>query len=65
MKAFDMAIQDGVDVLSVSLGGDPVDYLYDGTAIASFHAVMNGIVVIASAGTLDQLQDLSLMLHHG
>ncbi|KZV51253.1 subtilisin-like protease [Dorcoceras hygrometricum] len=50
MKAFDMAIHDGVDVLSVSLGGAPVDYLYDGTAIASFHAVMNGIVVIASAG---------------
>ncbi|XP_073048022.1 subtilisin-like protease SBT5.4 isoform X1 [Primulina eburnea] len=50
MKAFDMAIQDGVDVLSVSLGGVPVDYLYDGIAISSFHAVMNGIVVIASAG---------------
>ncbi|XP_073144605.1 subtilisin-like protease SBT5.4 [Henckelia pumila] len=50
VKAFDMAIQDGVDVLSVSLGGSPVEYLADGIAIASFHAVKNGIVVVASAG---------------
>ncbi|KAI3456612.1 hypothetical protein Pfo_013275 [Paulownia fortunei] len=50
MKAVDVAIHDGVDVLSVSLGGDPVDYFNDGIAIASFHAVKNGVVVIASAG---------------
>ncbi|XP_073058769.1 subtilisin-like protease SBT5.4 [Primulina eburnea] len=50
MKAFDMAIHDGVNVLSVSLGGEPVDYFNDGLAIASFHAVKNGLVVIASAG---------------
>ncbi|KAL3850976.1 hypothetical protein ACJIZ3_012858 [Penstemon smallii] len=50
LKAFDMAIHDGVDVLSVSLGGDPVDYFYDGLAIGAFHAVQNGVVVIASAG---------------
>ncbi|CAK9177165.1 unnamed protein product [Ilex paraguariensis] len=50
MKAFDMAIHDGVNVLSVSLGGDPTDYFNDGLAIGAFHAVKNGIVVICSAG---------------
>ncbi|CAI9787845.1 unnamed protein product [Fraxinus pennsylvanica] len=50
MKGFDMAMHDGVNVLSVSLGGDTVDYFEDGIAIASFHAVKKGIVVVASAG---------------
>lgn len=46
----DAAIHDGVDVLSMSIGGDPGDYFGDGIAIGSFHAVKNGIVVVASAG---------------
>ncbi|KAF8410903.1 hypothetical protein HHK36_003440 [Tetracentron sinense] len=50
LAAFDVAIQDGVDVLSVSLGGDPTDYFKDAVAIGSFHAVKNGIVVVCSAG---------------
>ncbi|XP_058114215.1 subtilisin-like protease SBT5.4 [Magnolia sinica] len=50
MAAFDAAIHDGVDVLSVSLGGDAVDYFEDGLAIGSFHAVKNGITVVCSAG---------------
>ncbi|XP_058114774.1 subtilisin-like protease SBT5.3 [Magnolia sinica] len=50
MAAFDAAIHDGVDVLSLSLGGDPADYFEDGIAIGSFHAVMNGITVVCSAG---------------
>ncbi|GFP92815.1 subtilisin-like protease sbt5.4 [Phtheirospermum japonicum] len=50
IKGFDAAIDDGVNVLSVSLGGDADDYFNDGIAIASFHAVKKGIVVIASAG---------------
>ncbi|KAG1327385.1 Subtilisin-like protease [Cocos nucifera] len=50
LAGFDAAIADGVDVLSVSLGGDPGDYLYDAIAIGSFHAVKHGITVVCSAG---------------
>ncbi|KAG5549899.1 hypothetical protein RHGRI_015015 [Rhododendron griersonianum] len=50
LAAFDAAIHDGVDVLSVSLGGPAFDYFGDATAIGSFHAVMNGVVVVCSAG---------------
>lgn len=50
MAAFDAAISDGVDVLSVSLGGGPSDYFQDGISIGAFHAVKNGIVVVCSAG---------------
>ncbi|KDP29034.1 hypothetical protein JCGZ_16423 [Jatropha curcas] len=50
IEGFDAAIHDGVDVLSVSLGGDQTDYFNDGIAIGSFHAVKKGIVVVVSAG---------------
>lgn len=50
LAAFDVAIHDGVDVLSVSLGGDPVPFYNDSVAIGSFHAVMHGVVVVCSAG---------------
>ncbi|WCJ28411.1 Subtilase family protein [Euphorbia peplus] len=50
LAAFDAAIQDGVDVLSVSLGSRPRDYFNHATSIGSFHAVKNGIVVVCSAG---------------
>ncbi|KAG8655052.1 hypothetical protein MANES_05G206800v8 [Manihot esculenta] len=50
MAAFDAAISDGVNVLSVSLGGDPADFFEDSIAIGSFHASKKGIVVVASAG---------------
>ncbi|KAI4324583.1 hypothetical protein MLD38_030058 [Melastoma candidum] len=50
LAGFDAAIHDGVDVLSVSLGGDPSPYFNDSIAIGSFHAINRGIVVICSAG---------------
>jgi hypothetical protein len=50
LAAFDVAISDGVDVLSVSLGGDPAEFSDDAIAIGSFHAVAKGITVVASAG---------------
>ncbi|MQM16158.1 hypothetical protein Taro_049113 [Colocasia esculenta] len=50
LAAFDGAIHDGVDVLSVSLGGDAAAYFTDGLSIGSFHAVKNGITVVCSAG---------------
>lgn len=50
LAGFEAAIADGVDVLSVSLGGDPSDFGQDSIAIGSFHAVQNGITVVCSAG---------------
>ncbi|KAF3434167.1 hypothetical protein FNV43_RR25270 [Rhamnella rubrinervis] len=54
LKAFDKAIHDGVDILSVSIGNEIPLYTYvdqrDSIAIASFHAIENGITVVCSAG---------------
>ncbi|KAL3652804.1 hypothetical protein CASFOL_002485 [Castilleja foliolosa] len=50
LAGFDMAIHDGVDVLSVSLGGVYNSLDVDAIAIGSFHAVRKGIVVVCSAG---------------
>ncbi|RWV94380.1 hypothetical protein GW17_00043089 [Ensete ventricosum] len=52
LAAFDAAIQDGVDVISVSLGGGAgsMDYFSDSSAIGAFHAVAKGITVACSAG---------------
>ncbi|XP_043709927.1 subtilisin-like protease SBT3.9 isoform X2 [Telopea speciosissima] len=52
LAAFDDAISDGVDVLSISLGSStPLSsYVEDVLAIGSFHAVANGITVVCSAG---------------
>ncbi|KAG7599065.1 Peptidase S8/S53 domain [Arabidopsis suecica] len=54
MKAIDEAIHDGVDVLSLSLGGRiPLNSetdLRDGIATGAFHAVAKGIVVVCAGG---------------
>lgn len=52
MKAFDDAIADGVDVLSLSLGSSPgePEFDVDPIAIGAFHAVDKGITVVCSAG---------------
>lgn len=50
IAAFDAAINDGVDVLSVSMGHKPTDYFDDVGSIGAFHAVKNGIVVVCSGG---------------
>ncbi|KAJ8770307.1 hypothetical protein K2173_013261 [Erythroxylum novogranatense] len=50
LQGLEDAIYDGVDIISVSLGGIPGDYFNNGIAIGAFHAVKNGVVVVASAG---------------
>uniref|UniRef100_A0A7N0SZL8 Uncharacterized protein n=1 Tax=Kalanchoe fedtschenkoi TaxID=63787 RepID=A0A7N0SZL8_KALFE len=50
LAAFDSAIHDGVDLISISLGGGTSDYSTDAIAIGSFHAMKKGILTVASAG---------------
>lgn len=50
LAAFDAAIHDGADVISVSLGGEPTSFFNDSVAIGSFHAAKRRIVVVCSAG---------------
>ncbi|KAI3915341.1 hypothetical protein MKX01_035600 [Papaver californicum] len=51
LAGFDDAIADGVDILSVSLGGsDAASFDIDPIAIASFHAMKKGILTSHSAG---------------
>ncbi|KAI5642399.1 hypothetical protein M9H77_00613 [Catharanthus roseus] len=52
LKAFDDAIADGVDIISLSIGSAIRKALFsiDPIAIGAFHAMENGILVVCSAG---------------
>ncbi|KAI4348989.1 hypothetical protein L6164_009649 [Bauhinia variegata] len=50
LAAFDDAILDGVNFLSVSIGGPPREFFSDSIAIGSFHAMKRGILTSCSAG---------------
>ncbi|XP_058208208.1 cucumisin-like [Rhododendron vialii] len=50
LAAFDDAIADGVDIISLSVGGGPQNYFSDSIAIGAFHAMTKGILTSNSAG---------------
>ncbi|OIV92853.1 hypothetical protein TanjilG_00987 [Lupinus angustifolius] len=50
LAAIDKAISDNVNILSLSLGTIPVDYIEDMTAIGCFAAMEKGISVFAAGG---------------
>ncbi|KAI3756480.1 hypothetical protein L1987_56301 [Smallanthus sonchifolius] len=50
IAGMDVAVEDGVDVLSLSLGGESLPFYQDGIAISAFTAIQKGIFVACSAG---------------
>lgn len=50
LSAVDRAVADGVDVLSISLGGGVSSYYKDSLSVASFGAMEMGVFVSCSAG---------------
>lgn len=50
LAGFDEAIADGVNVISVSIGGPSRDFFTDPIAIGAFHAMRKGILTSCSAG---------------
>ncbi|KAI5434279.1 hypothetical protein KIW84_021225 [Lathyrus oleraceus] len=55
LVAFDDAILDGVDILSVSLGFDSADnsnHFKDAISIGAFHAMRDGVLTVVAGGNL-------------
>ncbi|KAL5568981.1 hypothetical protein UlMin_025556 [Ulmus minor] len=50
LAAFDDAIADGVDIISISISSSQSDYFKNAIAIGTFHAVRKGILTSTSAG---------------
>lgn len=50
LAGMDDAIRDGVDILSLSLGGFPLPLFEDSIAIGGFRATEKGILVVCAAG---------------
>ncbi|PKU87221.1 cucumisin-like [Dendrobium catenatum] len=51
LAAFEDAIADGVDIISLSIGaGGTINYFDDSIAIGSFHAIKKNILTLSSAG---------------
>ncbi|XP_030453729.1 subtilisin-like protease SBT4.15 [Syzygium oleosum] len=50
LAGFDHAIADGVDLISVSIGGPSKDFFSDPIAIGSFHAMKRGVLTSCSGG---------------
>ncbi|XP_043706093.1 subtilisin-like protease SBT1.2 [Telopea speciosissima] len=50
LAAMDDAIRDGVEILSLSLGGFPIPLYDDSIAIGSYRATERGIMVVCAAG---------------
>ncbi|KAE8731105.1 hypothetical protein F3Y22_tig00002840pilonHSYRG00245 [Hibiscus syriacus] len=50
LAAMDDAINDGVDLISMSLWGDSREFFHDSIAIGAFHAMRKGILTSCSGG---------------
>ncbi|XP_044483561.1 subtilisin-like protease SBT4.3 [Mangifera indica] len=50
LAGFDDAIADGVDLITISIGGYATDFSEDSIAIGSFHAMAKGILTLNAAG---------------
>ncbi|KAG7619096.1 Peptidase S8/S53 domain [Arabidopsis suecica] len=50
LAGFEAAIHDGVEIISISIGGPIADYSSDSISVGSFHAMRKGILTVASAG---------------
>ncbi|XP_057252111.1 subtilisin-like protease SBT4.15 [Beta vulgaris subsp. vulgaris] len=50
LAGFDDAIADGVDIISISIGGPTKNFMDDVVAIGSFHAMKKGILTVCAGG---------------